>query len=222
MASQFLCIISDNEELKEFTLRYAQEQQLPLAPDHIYHFATADAFQSHFAALTGILIVDSEKEIDSVLALCRNSNFCMEIILLTEKAARGDLFSQALPFLQIQKPALLVDVMEAVKKVTERLSKENPFVTIGDHQFSFKQGVLQNGKSRFSLTEKEASLIMVLYENYPNALSKKELLKKVWDYDITMDTHTLETHIYRLRQKINNGNSFLQTKAEGYVLGGMR
>jgi hypothetical protein len=53
-----------------------------------------------------------------------------------------------------------------------------------------------------SLTEKEAALITYL-SNQPKAVSRDTLLKRVWHYHPDTDTHTLETHLYRLRQKLH-------------------
>src|SRR5262249_42543783 len=50
------------------------------------------------------------------------------------------------------------------------------------------------------LTDKETQLIKLLHEN-PESLTKERILQEIWMYDANIDTHTLETHIYRLRQK---------------------
>ncbi len=52
------------------------------------------------------------------------------------------------------------------------------------------------------LTEKERDLIMALFLAPENSLSREDLLDQVWGYRPDLDTHTLETHIYRLRHKI--------------------
>jgi len=53
-----------------------------------------------------------------------------------------------------------------------------------------------------ALTEKESLLFAALWQATPEALSRDVLLKEIWSYDPDIETHTLETHIYRLRQKI--------------------
>lgn len=52
------------------------------------------------------------------------------------------------------------------------------------------------------LTEKECSLLAALHATLPQAEGREQLLKKVWAYEGDVETHTLETHIYRLRQKL--------------------
>ena len=60
-----------------------------------------------------------------------------------------------------------------------------------------------SGKSvSLRFTEKESQIFIFLLENTNSYVSKKDLLKKVWSYGEGIDTHTLETHVYALRRKI--------------------
>lgn len=56
------------------------------------------------------------------------------------------------------------------------------------------------------LTEKETKLLQKLMENKATALSREALLKNIWGYGEAINTHTLETHIYRLRTKLKQAN----------------
>ena len=70
------------------------------------------------------------------------------------------------------------------------------------------------------LTEKEINTIIYLLTN-KKAISIKELQKTVWGYQSDIETHTVETHIYRLRKKILNkfkDDNFLISKKEGYLI----
>ena len=71
-----------------------------------------------------------------------------------------------------------------------------------------------------SLTEKEVAILEYLYEHKNKAISREDLLKSVWNYSKDITTHTLETHIYRLRQKLqtSDGQSLLVTMEDGYEL----
>ena len=53
-----------------------------------------------------------------------------------------------------------------------------------------------------ALTEKETTILKFLYRAFPGSMTKNELLTEVWGLQNGLTTHTLETHIYRLRQKI--------------------
>jgi hypothetical protein len=71
------------------------------------------------------------------------------------------------------------------------------------------------------LTDIETRLMALLFDSDGVGLDKETLLKKVWGYRVGLETHTLETHIYRLRQKIETNPTnprFLMTTETGYVL----
>lgn len=74
--------------------------------------------------------------------------------------------------------------------------------------------------SIIDLTEKEVATILYLWQT-PNAVTREDLLRDVWEYAADTDTHTIETHIYRLRQKIEQDPSrpdYLLTEKDGYQL----
>jgi DNA-binding response OmpR family regulator len=74
---------------------------------------------------------------------------------------------------------------------------------------------------RIRLTEKEAAILKFLYRAGPRPVARQVLLNEVWGYNAAVTTHTLETHIYRLRQKIEADPSnarLLITEGGGYRL----
>ena len=74
---------------------------------------------------------------------------------------------------------------------------------------------------KIRLTEKETNILKYLYRAGGKAVARDELLSEVWGYHAAVTTHTLETHIYRLRQKIEPDPSqarILLTEAGGYRL----
>lgn len=97
-------------------------------------------------------------------------------------------------------------------------------VVIGPYIFDFsQQSLYEQGSSEvlIRLTEKEAALLQVLLEKKDVPVSREDLLDCVWAYAPDVETHTLETHIYRLRQKIEkdpSNPSILVTKDDGYTL----
>ena len=101
-------------------------------------------------------------------------------------------------------------------------ASEDASFRIGPYEFrpSAKQLVDDKGK-KIRLTEKETSILKYLYRAGEKAISREELLTEVWGYNAGVTTHTLETHVYRLRQKIEpdpGSASILITEAGGYRL----
>jgi DNA-binding response OmpR family regulator len=99
---------------------------------------------------------------------------------------------------------------------------EDVVFTIGPYSFQPAAKLLESpdgGKVR--LTDKETSILKYLYRQGPKTITREVLLKEVWGYNNRVTTHTLETHIYRLRQKIERDPSnarLLVTEEGGYRL----
>jgi DNA-binding response OmpR family regulator len=75
--------------------------------------------------------------------------------------------------------------------------------------------------SKIRLTEKETSILKFLYRAGEKVVTREVLLHEVWGYNANVTTHTLETHIYRLRQKVEKDPSnaeLLVTEMGGYKL----
>ena len=74
---------------------------------------------------------------------------------------------------------------------------------------------------KIRLTEKETAILRFLYRSGQQPISREVLLQQVWGYNSGVTTHTLETHIYRLRQKIEKDAAnpdLLVTEGGGYKL----
>jgi len=74
---------------------------------------------------------------------------------------------------------------------------------------------------KIRLTEKEMSILRYLYRAEQRPVPRETLLQEVWGYNSGVTTHTVETHIYRLRQKIENdaaSPAILVTEPRGYKL----
>ena len=90
--------------------------------------------------------------------------------------------------------------------------------------YTFQPGSKQlvtDGGGKLRLTEKETAILRFLYRAGQDVVSRDILLKEVWGYNAAVTTHTLETHIYRLRQKIETDPTkavLLVTEAGGYKL----
>lgn len=100
---------------------------------------------------------------------------------------------------------------------------EDAVFTIGGYTFrpSAKTLVDTENNQKIRLTEKETAILKYLYRAGSDAVPRDKLLNEVWGYNAEVTTHTLETHIYRLRQKIETDPSsaeLLVTAPGGYRL----
>ena len=92
-------------------------------------------------------------------------------------------------------------------------------VKIGEYNLDLNSRKISFGNKSLNLTERETNLIIFIKDK--KNVTIKELQKKVWDYSPDLDTHTVETHIYRLRKKMKEtfGNeSFILNTSKGYSI----
>lgn len=99
---------------------------------------------------------------------------------------------------------------------------QDAVLKLGPYEFRPAAKLLTDAKGRkVRLTDKEASILRYLHRAGPSAVSREELLTEVWGYNAAVTTHTLETHVYRLRQKIEphpGPARLLLTELGGYRL----
>ena len=105
--------------------------------------------------------------------------------------------------------------------ITQEIRKNQNIINFNTFNYDFHARSLFNEKNSLRFTEKENEIFSCLlnYKNKP--VSKKQLLKDIWQYDDQIDTHTLETHIYALRKKLETRlglANFLNHLDEGYQL----
>ncbi len=116
-------------------------------------------------------------------------------------------------------PVLLARINAALRQHDQ---SEDVVFTIGQYSFQPASKVLETGDGiKVRLTDKETSILKYLYRQGPKTITRDILLKEVWGYNNRVTTHTLETHIYRLRQKIERDPSnarLLVTEDGGYRL----
>tara|TARA_A100001015_G_scaffold230158_1_gene260356 strand:- start:908 stop:1468 length:561 start_codon:yes stop_codon:yes gene_type:complete len=92
-------------------------------------------------------------------------------------------------------------------------------IKIGEYNLDLNSRKISLGDRILNLTERETNLIIFIKDK--KHVTVKELQKTVWDYSLDLDTHTVETHIYRLRKKMKEtfGNeSFILNTSNGYSI----
>ena len=156
-----------------------------------------------------LVIVDAQLNDGDGRAFCRwirNMNATIPILMLTESAgameAVEELTAGANDY--IPKPLRFAELMARIETYLARNAvRANAHLTLGGFHFSHTHKTLihiASGKV-IPLTEKETAMLEYLSNNQ-GTTSKETLLKAVWGYGSNVNTHTAETHIYRLRRKI--------------------
>ena len=117
-----------------------------------------------------------------------------------------------------------ISVFKLLEKINIEFIKksfhEKSEILVGKYKFNLNSREMFFEKNKLKLTEKEISSIMYLFK-VTKAVSVQELQSKVWGYQSQLETHTVETHIYRLRKKIKSKFSdedFILNNKSGYVL----
>tara|TARA_Y100000996_G_scaffold409294_1_gene389726 strand:- start:343 stop:972 length:630 start_codon:yes stop_codon:yes gene_type:complete len=97
---------------------------------------------------------------------------------------------------------------------------KNSLIEIKNYILDKNERTLSKNEKKIKITEKEIDFIEVLFSS-KKPLNKNFILENVWKYSKGTDTHTVETHIYRLRQKIKNyfnDENFIKNTKQGYSL----
>ena len=121
----------------------------------------------------------------------------------------------------IELPSSLKEINFSVENVAaKKVFSKNSSIEIKKYFLNKNEKKLRKNDSEIILTEKEIQLLE-LFLNNKKPISKDEILSSVWNYSSDADTHTVETHIYRLRKKINDKFSdekFIINTKDGYSL----
>jgi DNA-binding response OmpR family regulator len=180
----------------------------------------ADATQ--FAAIImDAVLPDGDGHV--LCARLRAGAMAMPIILMNgSNCVAGDTISLAKPFRLSQLMAHLHSQLMARSKL-DPIPEVAGLIRIGPYEFSPEDKALRHGNAnlRIRLTEKEAAILAFLHRMGERAVPRQELLTEIWGYHPEVTTHTLETHIYRLRRKIEADPAkacLLITEAGGYRL----
>ena len=128
----------------------------------------------------------------------------------------------------IQNQFVLNDFPVSVHKLLEKLNisflklkyNEQSQVKVGNYIIDLNSREMISQNLKIKLTEKETNIIIFIY-NSAMPMSVSNLQTKVWHHQSELETHTVETHIYRLRKKIFNkfkDNNFIISKKNGYSI----
>jgi len=220
-----ILIVDDEDELRD-SLR----DQLALVDE--FEVATANAAGKGMDLAKSdnwdLLILDvglPDMDGREACKLLRRAGFKAPVIMLTGHTSDSDMIlgldSGANDY--VTKPFKFSVLLARIRaQLRQHEQSEDAVFTIGDYTFKPASKMLIDEKgSKIRLTEKETSILKFLFRAGEKVVSRDVLLHEVWGYNAGVTTHTLETHIYRLRQKIEKDPSnaeLLITETGGYKL----
>jgi DNA-binding response OmpR family regulator len=220
-----ILIVDDDPELREALVeQLALHEFEPTAVDN-----GTKGVQTAKAGQIDLVIMDVElPDVDGreAVRILRKNGFKAPIIMLTGHNTDSDtilgLDSGANDY--VTKPFRFAVLLARIRaQLRQHEASEDAVFTIGPYTFQPSSKILLNPNgSKIRLTEKETAVLRYLYRaGQQRPVSRETLLQEVWGYNSGLDTHTLETHIYRLRQKIEKdaaSPAILVTEAGGYKL----
>jgi DNA-binding response OmpR family regulator len=220
-----ILIVDDEEDLRE-PLR----EQLALHDE--FDITTDDNAQACIekckAEHWDLLILDvglPDMDGREACKLIRKNGFKSPIIMLTGNDSDADMILglDAGANDYVTKPFKFAVLLARIRaQLRQHEQSEDAVFSLGPYTFkpASKLLVEANG-AKVRLTEKETSILKFLYRAGEKVVTRDVLLEEVWGYNAGVTTHTLETHIYRLRQKIERDPSnaeILVTETGGYKL----
>ncbi len=225
MTGRTILIVDDDEDLRSILV-----EQLELCEEFqiLQEDNATKGIQAARNGTVDILIMDvglPDMDGREAVKLLRKGGFKAPIIMLTGHDTESDtilgLESGANDY--VTKPFKFAVLLARIRaQLRQHEQSEDATFAVGAYIFKPGQKLLTDEKGgKIRLTEKEAAIIKYLYRAGDNVISRDVLLEEVWGYNSGVTTHTLETHVYRLRQKIEKDPSnatLLVTESGGYKL----
>jgi len=141
-------------------------------------------------------------------------------ILITKSPIKNFLYNDAL----VEQLIMPFNVLELDKKIVSLIAKskfkENSLIKLNDYIIDKNERKIMKNNLELSLSEKEINFL-ILFSNNKEPLSRSLVLKNVWNYSLESETHTVETHIHRLRKKILEkfgDKNFIKNNNKGYYI----
>lgn len=220
-----LMIIDDDEMLRMVLHQQFQNEGLT----HIFEAGSLSEVFDHIeSANPDIILLDVQLPDGSGFDICqklRHQGFDKPILMLTGQDSEQDIIRglEAGANDYIAKPMRMGELLARMKTHLRqhKLSDDARFDICGlDFVPTMKTIASQQTGMKAILTEKETMVLKLLNKNAPATVSREDMLSEIWGFQKGLTTHTLETHIYRLRQKLSRltTDTIIETAPDGYRL----
>jgi len=220
-----IVVVDDDTELRDTLIeQLGLHQEFKTEPFENAHTAIARAKGGHIVLLimdVGLPDMDGREAV----RVMRKNGLKSPVIMLTGHDTDSDtvLGLEAGANDYVTKPFKFAVLLARIRaQLRQHEASEDAAFNIGPYTFRPSSRLLLSPKgNKVRLTEKETAILRYLYRAGARPVSRDTLLQEVWGYNSGVTTHTLETHIYRLRQKVEKDAgtpSILVTEAGGYRL----
>ena len=225
MTARTILIVDDDDDLRETLL-----EQLSLYEEFKLESAetATKGVQMARGGQIDLLVMDvglPDMDGREAVKLLRKGGFTAPIVMLTGHDTDSDtiLGLEAGANDYVTKPFRFAVLLARIRaQLRQHEQSEDATFQVGPYTFKLGQKLLtESDGKKIRLTEKEAGIIKYLYRADRKVVGRDQLLAEVWGYNSGVTTHTLETHVYRLRQKIERDPSnaeLLVTESGGYKL----
>ncbi|MGV0911148.1 response regulator transcription factor [Martelella sp. FOR1707] len=225
MTERTILLVDDDADLRETLV-----EQLELYDEFILRSAdcAAKSLKMLREEQIDLLIMDvglPDMDGREAVKLARKNGYKAPIIMLTGHDTDSDtiLGLEAGANDYVTKPFRFAVLLARIRaQLRQHEQSEDATFNVGPYVFKPGQKLFHTADGqKIRLTEKEASIIRYLYRAGQKVVTRDMLLEEVWGYNSGVTTHTLETHVYRLRQKIEEDPSnarILVTENGGYKL----
>lgn len=224
-AARKILVVEDDAELRE-----ALTEQIALQDEFAPVSAASggeavDALKANHMDLVLMDVGLPDMDGREAVKIIRANGYKGPVIMLTGHDSEADTIEglEAGANDYVAKPFRFAVLLARIRaQLRSHEASEDAVLSIGTYTFRPATKLLTTDRgSKVRLTEKETSILRYLYRAGGKVIGRDELLQEVWGYNAEVTTHTLETHIYRLRQKIEKDPSnaaLLVTEAGGYKL----
>ena len=148
------------------------------------------------------------------------NNYNFPSILVTKSMDNANNLSNILNE-EIKAPFRILNFKEKIISVIAKNEfKKNSLINLNGYTINKNERKIKKNNLELQLSEKEVDVLVLFSEN-KNPIKRDLVLKKVWNYSRETETHTVETHIHRLRKKILekfNDNDFIKNNKNGYFI----
>ena len=187
----------------------------------IKHYEDIDVCINNSQKDKSIIIFFLNKDNKNYLSKIKNENFPLIIIRDSTKKNISENFKNEELVEELNIPFTIFDFKKSVISLIAKSEfRQNSLITLLDYLIDKNERKIKKNNLELQLSEKEINFL-ILFSRSKKPVTSKFVLKNVWNYSPQSETHTVETHIHRLRKKILEkfgDNNFIKNNKKGYFI----